>query len=345
MKTDRQFIVLHGPNGAGKTSILEAVDVLSSLRSFRDSQTSNVVQHGHTTAFIEAQVLSPLGRQKMMWGYHTDRGRALQLDGKKIQDLTVWFQSLRSILFCPEQIEIVRGAPQVRRQFIDRARFIADPLYLNVVRNYLKVLKQKRELLKKENLQSAELLPWNLQIINYGKQIIEGRSRILQDLYVPFKEMHNSIAGNDNVDLFIQGIGSGDLELALQRFETELNRLTDEEVRKRQVLIGPHRDDLAIMLNGLDARRFASQGQTRSIIVALKLAELEASRLRGEKPLFLLDDLSSELDLERRRRLVNLLAEREGQVWITTTQPNFLSDLPRGRIARYYVDNGSVTPE
>ena len=111
--------------------------------------------------------------------------------------------------------------------------------------------------------------------VNYGKQIIEGRSRILQDLYVPFKEMHNSIAGNDNVDLFIQGIGSGDLELALQRFETELNRLTDEEVRKRQVLIGPHRDDLAIMLNGLDARRFASQGQTRSIIVALKLAELD----------------------------------------------------------------------
>lgn len=345
LKTDRQFIILHGPNGAGKTSILEAVDVLSSLRSFRDSQTSNVIQHGHSTSFIEAQVVSPLGRQRMLWGYHKDRGRALQLDGKKIQDLTIWFQSLRSILFCPEQIEIVRGAPQIRRQFIDRARFIADPLYLNVVRNYLKVLKQKRELLKKDNLQSAELLPWNLQILNYGKQIIEGRNRILEDLYEPFKSMHQSIAGNDDVELYIQGVGSGELTIALERFESQLASISEEEVRKRQILLGPHRDDLAIMLNGLDARKFASQGQTRSIIVALKLAELEASRLRGEKPLFLLDDLSSELDLARRTKLVNLLSEREGQVWITTTQPNFLSGLPRGRIYRYYVDNGSVTLE
>ena len=319
--------------------------MLSSLRSFKDSQTSNTIQHGHSTSFIEAVVLSPLGRQRMVWGYHKERGRALQLDGKKIQDLTIWFQSLRSILFCPEQIDIVRGSPQVRRQFMDRARFIADPLYLNVVRNYLRVLKQKRELLKKESLEVAELLPWNLQIINYGKQIIEGRHRILRDLYTPFKTMHRSIAGNDDVDLFIQGIGSGELQSALDRFETELTNAIDEEVRKRQVLIGPHRDDLGISLNGLDARRFASQGQTRSIIVSLKLAELEASRLRGEKPLFLLDDLSSELDLERRRRLVNVLAEREGQVWITTTQPNFLSDLPRGRIARFYVENGTVTPE
>ena len=98
-------------------------------------------------------------------------------------------------------------------------------------------------------------------------------------------------------------------------------------------------------MNGMPARRFASQGQTRSIIVALKLAELEAAKLRGERPLFLMDDLSSELDLERRKQLVHLLAERDGQVWITTTQPNFLSDLPRGRIARFYVENGIVTPE
>ena len=148
MKTDRQFIVLHGPNGAGKTSILEAVDVLSSLRSFRDSHTSHVIQNGHSTSFVEARVQSPLGQQRMVWGYHKDKGRVLQLDNKKIRDLTVWFQSLRSVLFCPEQVEIVRGSPQVRRRFLDRARFIADPMYLNVVRSYLQVLKQKRELLK-----------------------------------------------------------------------------------------------------------------------------------------------------------------------------------------------------
>ena len=136
--------------------------------------------------------------------------------------------------------------------------------------------------------------------------------------------MHRSFAGSDQVDLFLQGIGSGDLETAQQRFENDLNSMIGEEVKRRQILVGPHRDDLDIILNGLDARRFASQGQTRSIIVALKLAELEAARLRGEKPLFLLDDLSSELDLERRRNLVKILAEREGQVWITTTREEIL---------------------
>ena len=336
---------MHGPNGAGKTSILEAVDVLSSLKSFRDPLISHVIQNEYPTAVIDAQVLSPLGTQRMLWGYHKDKGRLLQLDGKKIHDLTQWFQCLRSILFCPEQIDIIRGAPDVRRKFLDRAHFIADPTYLTTVRNYIQVLKQKRELLKKEPLQEAELIPWNIQLKRYGSAVISGRLNILEELSEPFQQMHQQLVGNEKVSLAIQGIGAGPLSDAVKRFEDEMQRNLAEEVRRRQALVGPHRDDLEIMMNGMPARRFASQGQTRSIIVALKLAELEAAKLRGERPLFLMDDLSSELDLERRKQLVQLLAEREGQVWITTTQPNFLSDLPRGRIARFYVEDGIVKPE
>ena len=336
---------MHGPNGAGKTSILEAVDVLSSLKSFRDPSVSHVIQKEHPTAFIDANVLSPLGTQKMLWGYHKEKGRLLQLDGKKIHDLTEWFQCLRSILFCPEQIDIIRGSPDVRRKFLDRAHFIANPTYLTTARKYLQVLKQKRELLKKESLQEAELIPWNIQLKKYGAEVISGRLNILDELSEPFQQMHQQLVGNEEVSLSIQGIGSGPLSEAVQRFDQEMQKFMGEEVRRKQVLIGPHRDDLEIKLNGMSARRFASQGQTRSIVVALKLAELEAAKLRGERPLFLMDDLSSELDLDRRKQLVQLLEEREGQVWITTTQPNFLSDLPRGRIARFYVENGIVTPE
>ncbi len=336
---------MHGPNGAGKTSILEAVDVLSSLKSFRDHSISNVIQSGSSTAFVDAQVLSPIGTQRMMWGYHREKGRLLQVDGKKITDLTQWFHCLRSILFCPEQIDIIRGAPEVRRKFLDRARFIADPGYLLTVQNYIQVLKQKRELLKKETLTEAELLPWNLQLKKYGGEVIAGRLKILDELRMPFQKMHQQLVGNENVALSIQGVGAGPLSSGTKKFEHELSNQTGDEVRRRQILVGPHRDDLEILLNGMTARRFASQGQTRSIIVALKLAELEAAKLRGESPLFLMDDLSSELDLARRKKLVQLLAEREGQVWMTTTQPNFLTDLPRERIARFYIENGQVTPE
>jgi len=345
LDTDRQFIVLHGPNGAGKTSILEAVDVLSSLKSFRDHSISNVIQNTSPTAFVDAQVMSPLGTQRMLWGYHKDKGRLLQLDGKKIKDLTQWFQCLRSILFCPEQIDIIRGAPEVRRRFLDRAKFIADPMYLSTVRNYIQVLKQKKELLKKDKLQDAELLPWNLQLQKYGSDIITGRLEILEELREPFQQMHQQLVGNEKVSLSVQGVGSAPASTAPQRFASNMQNMLSEEVRRKQILVGPHRDDLEIMLNGMSARKFASQGQTRSIIVSLKLAELEAAKLRGERPLFLMDDLSSELDLARRKKLIQLLAEREGQVWITTTQPNFLSDLPRGRIARFHVENGEVRPE
>ena len=345
LQTDRQFVVLYGPNGAGKTSILEAVDVLSSLRSFRDNTISNVIQTGSTTSFVNAQVQSPLGTQRMIWGYHRDKGRALQIDGKKITELSQWFQCLRSILFCPEQIDIVRGSADIRRRFLDRARFIADPSYLTTVRNYERILKQKRELLKKDSLREAELLPWNLQLIEYGSKIMEGRLRILEELAEPFQLLHQQLVGTEKVSLRVQGIGSGPVESAKTHLQNALETARTDEVRRHQVLVGPHRDDLEILLNGLEGRKFASQGQTRSIIVALKLAELEAAKLRGERPLFLMDDLSSELDLQRRKQLVQLLAERDGQVWITTTQPNFLSDLPRGRIAKFYVDNGTVRAE
>ena len=149
LKTDKQFIILYGSNGAGKTSILEAVYMLSSLRSFRDSSPQNLIQFGEVSTFVEANVRTLLGTQKMVWGCHSKKeGRFLQIDRKNIRELDVWFQCLRAILFCPEDIHIVRGAPQIRRNFVDRARFIAQPTYLQIVRRYLNVLHQKRELLK-----------------------------------------------------------------------------------------------------------------------------------------------------------------------------------------------------
>lgn len=334
-------MVLYGPNGAGKTSILEAVDVLSSLKSFREPLPKNLIKWGNSITHIEGQVQSILGRQKMAWGYHEKKGRLLQIDGKNIRDLPVWFQGLRSILFCPEQIDIIRGSPQIRRNFIDRAKFIAEPGYLDVVRKYLQVLKHKKELLKKDHIKSLEVLPWNLQLVDLATKIILGRHEILEELSVPFQEMHQNIAGSEVVSLQIHGLGRDTTDL--KNYLTQLfNKVLPEEIRKHQILIGPHKDDLEILINNHPARKFASQGQTRSIVVALKLAELEAARLRGEKPLFLLDDLSSELDLERRKKLVQMLSERDGQVWISTTNPNFLGVLPPGRVAKFYVEDGKV---
>lgn len=346
LQTDKQFIILYGPNGAGKTSILEAVYMLASLRSFRDSSPQNLIQFGEVSTFVEANVRTFLGLQKMVWGCHSKKdGRFLQIDRKNIRDLDVWFKCLRAILFCPEDIDIVRGSPQTRRNFIDRARFIAQPSYLQVVRRYLNVLHQKRELLKKDGVKDEEITPWNLQLIEYGTKITLERQDILKELNEPFQQMHQYIAGGEKVTLSLRGIASAEPEGVKQRLEQLIEKVKREEVRRRQSLVGPHRDDLDIFINGVPAKKFASQGQTRSIVLALKLAELEASHKRGDTPLFLLDDLSSELDFERLKKLVQMLSERDGQVWITTTNPNFLGALPKSRVARFYVDQGKVKLE
>lgn len=345
LDTNKQFVVLYGPNGAGKTSILEAVDVLCSLRSFREPSPNNLIQMGFPSCFIEATAQSVLGKQKLLWGYHGSKGRLLQMDGKNIRDLELWFQSLRAILFCPENIDIVKGSPQVRRQFVDRAKFTADPSYLDTVRKYLFVLEQKRELFKKEVVTENELLPWNKQLVEYGSKIISGRIDILEQLSFPFQDIHQQISGGDKATLQMQGVGAGTKEAAQKYFVDLSTKVAAEELKKRQILVGPHKDDLHISLNDMLAKKFASQGQVRSIVVSLKLAELEAAKYRGEKPLFLLDDLSSDLDLERRKKLVEMLADRDSQVWITTTQPNFLQNLPSSRVAKFYVENGIVQKE
>ena len=343
MTTNSQFVVFYGVNGAGKTSLLEAAYVLSSLRSFRESSPLNLIKFGDVAASIEGQVSSYLGRQKMLWGYHRQRkGRLLQIDGKNIHDVKVWFQPLRSILFCPEHISIIKGAPEMRRQFVDRAKFTSNPAYLEIYRKYIQVLSQKRELLKKENMKVEELQPWNEQLIDYGTKVTLQRQSILKELEQPFQQMHNFLASGEEVRLQLRGIGSASKENVRERITSLVNRATQEEIKKKQVLVGPHRDDLYVLMNDMPARQFASQGQIRTIVIALKLAELEAARIRGENPLFLLDDLSSELDYKRMTKLVQMLSERDGQVWITTTNPNFLSSLPETRLSRFQVENGNV---
>jgi DNA replication and repair protein RecF len=323
--------------------MLEAAYMLSTLRSFRESIPLNIIKFGDVAASVEGKVNSFLGLQKMLWSYHRQKkDRLLQIDGKTIHDVKIWFKPLRSILFCPEHIHIIKGSPEMRRQFVDRARFTANPTYLDVFRKYYHVLTQKRELLRKENLKVEELIPWNKQLIDFGTKVTLQRQSILKELKDPFQKMHDFLANGEQVQLQLKGIGSVPKEEVRERLTSMVTRAVQEEIIKKQVLVGPHKDDISILMNNMPARQFASQGQTRTMVIALKLAELEAARLRGENPLFLLDDLTSELDYKRMTKLVQILSDRDGQVWITTTSPNFLGSLPETRLSRFQMNAGEI---
>ena len=336
-----QFVVLHGKNGMGKSNILEALYVLSTLKSFREHISSNLIRNGAPAGFLEGNIKSQHGLRKLTWSLST-KGRRLQIDGLKCTKLSSWFSLVRAILFCPDDISIVRGGPEKRRKFLDRARFTANPAYLNLVRNYMRVLEQKKALLKSNPKDNIQLEIWNEQLITFGVRIALQRQMILKELMGPFQEMHKHIAGDEEVHLSLTGLCGQKPEDLRPFFVDQLKKKMADEKRLRRCLVGPHSDDVQILINSMLAKKFASQGQVRSIVLALKLAEVEAARIRGETPLFLLDDLSSELDQERTHKLLSLLSQRENQIWVTTTDPSYLGSIPFSKRSRYLVKNGSV---
>jgi len=355
LDTNARFVVLHGDNAQGKTNLLEAAWTLATLRSFRESRLKRLVRHGQDAARIDGTVVGEIGRRRLRWGRSnaSSGGRTLQLDGQNVRQLRDWFAVLRAVLFCPEHASIIRGGPDARRSFVDRAAFTTRPAHLDVVRKYTRALRHKAALLRSPGgVPRAQIEAWNAQLSVLGGQLAARRSVALAELSGPFVEAHRAIAGAGAgvARLRMRGVGKADPAQRLDAHEVaeqlaeKLAAVLDDERRQHRCLVGPHRDDLVVELDGHPARNFASQGQARSLVLSLKLAELGAARGRGLSPLFLLDDLTSELDQGRMRRLMDVLADLDNQVWVTTTDPRWLGPLPGGDVAAYRVVQGAVHP-
>lgn len=342
--TDARVVVFHGDNAQGKTNLLEAVWLLATLRSFREARPANWVRHGAEGALVRGDVIGESGRRRLEWRLEGPQ-RHLALDGTPNPALETWFQLLRAVLLCPEDINLIRGEPAERRRYLDRAEFTARPDYLSLARDYRRAVQQKAALLRRGRVTPAELEPWSDRLSTLGARLSLRRQHLLAELDAPFTEMHGFISGiRARVGLRLRGIGAvaSDLEGLEAGLREAQHRLVTEEINQARVLVGPHRDDLDVHIDGRLARSFASQGQARTLVLALKLAEVEAARQRGTTPVFLLDDLGGELDAGRRARLVERLGSLDGQVWITTTHPELLGPLPLGDTCLWRVSGGAV---
>lgn len=343
------LVVIHGDNGQGKSNLLEAVHVLGTLKSFRDSRTRRWIRHGDQGARLAGQVHSTMGKRELVWKWTGD-GRQLAMDGKQTADLSDWFEVFRAVVFCPEDAVIVRGEPDRRRRFMDRAAFNASPSHLRVVTEYRKILNHKRALLGERYVDPLQLDAFNASLASTGASLVHARVQVVKELSASFGAMHDAIAGGGDVEMHvnISGLGRAD-DYAVDEIESRLTEALHnaraDEIQRRSVLVGPHRDDLVIKINGQRARNFASQGQARSIILGLKLSELDAAHRRGIVPVFLLDDLTSELDQGRRDRLVGILTALKGQVWVTTTDPSYLGNLSPIEHIKLRVSDGVIHPD
>lgn len=345
LATDAPFVVLHGPNAQGKTNALEAVYVLCTLRPLRGKR-KELIRWGADEATISGWVRTPQLERRYRVDL-TSAARTVELDGNKVSDLNEYFADIRCICFTPQDGRIVSGEPSWRRRWLDRAAFTAFPAHLDTAREFRRALAQRGALLKEPVPDRAVLDALDVQVARTGAALVHRRVALLKALEPHVRAVHRDLAGGTGeVRLTYRTAATGDS--VAERTESLLIALSEarpNELRRRMNLVGPQTDDVKIALDDHSARAFGSRGQVRSLVLSLKIAELVAAHARGEVPLFLIDDVSSELDKARTGRLVGLLADLKAQVWATTTDPEHMDALPRSETLRIAVDRGTLAIE
>jgi DNA replication and repair protein RecF len=330
------LVVLHGANGAGKTNLLEAMAVLATWKSFRAAPWDQVLRWGSTVATVHGGTTSELGSARLgvVVGRAETGGfqRKVRMDGEPVREAGPYFARLRAVTFTPDDVQIVRGGPDLRRSFVDRAAFNAWPAHLDQVRVFRRVLSQKAALLRSGRASREELEAWDARLVPAGVAVVQGRLRLVRALEAPLRAVHADLSGGVSVGvryrcaLLERHQDGEDVGLLEERYLALLHRARDEELRRGVNLVGPQRDDLVLGLGQPgdrleSARSFGSQGQVRTLALALKLAELSVAGAGGDPPLLLVDDLSSELDATRLGRLVGHIEQLHSQVVVTTTDP------------------------
>jgi DNA replication and repair protein RecF len=342
LTTDATFVVVHGENAQGKTNLLEAIYLLATLKPLRARRLSELVQFGAEGAVVAGTVRGEdlAARYKVQIG---PDGRTVSIDGRTV-GLDQWFAGVRAVAFTPSDGEIVLGGPTGRRAWLDRAAFTKAPAHLDVVRRCQRALEQKAAALRTGRADPAVLDALDEELATQAARLVARRIELLDELRPRVGLVHRRIAGEAGRHVELAYRCPADPAAGAGGWRTLLARARTTEVQRRMCLVGPQRDDVDILLDGQPARSFGSRGQVRSVVLSLKLAELVAARDRGDAPLFLLDDLSSELDRARTERLVGVLGELASQVFITTTDLDHLGGLPAGSTVRVAVRGGALRP-
>jgi len=330
--------VLRGPNGAGKTSVLEAVFWLAAGRSWRTSVRDALVRSGAERALLRADVIVGGRRLPMEADIPTAGMARTRLNRQVVTRRSAVAEAMRVVLFSPDDLTLVHGAPAGRRQLLDDVLAGRHPRFEDLERRVDRILRQRAALLQQcggrlDSASAATLDVWDERLCQAGSDLADARADLVEQLAGPVSAAHHRITGGDApVRLGYRRSWDGSLASALERSR-------QDDVRRRTTAVGPHRDEMEIWLESRPARTHASQGEQRSVALALRLGSFHlATDDGGVAPILLLDDVFSELDAVRSGRLVAELPP--GQVLLTTAvdpphgvTPDRIIDVCRGRIA------------
>ncbi|GMA69903.1 DNA replication and repair protein RecF [Leuconostoc litchii] len=345
--------VFLGENAQGKTNLLESIYVLALARSHRTSSDKDLIQWQEKEATISGRVKRSISETPLSLHF-SNKGKKARVNHLEQSKLSQYIGQLNVILFAPEDLELVKGSPNVRRRFIDMEFGQMNPLYLYNTTQYRRILRERNAYLKrlqlKQTTDTVFLDVLSEQLVDVGAQILLARQDFLNKLEVAAQPIHAEISDHrESLKLrYLSAINfepGSDLESVKKEFKDTLLKQQSREIMQGSTMIGPHRDELQFDVNGNNVAVFGSQGQQRTTALAIKLAEIDLMQHEtGEYPVLLLDDVLSELDSSRQTHLL-LAIQDKVQTFITAPT---LNDIARQLIQKprvFHVKQGVIKLE
>lgn len=313
---DQGTNIFYGDNAQGKTNILEAVYMSGTTKSHKGSKDKEMIRFLEQEAHLRTIVLKQGKEYQIDMHLKHNRSKGIAINKVPIKKAGELFGILNMVFFSPEDLNIIKNGPSERRRFLDSELCQLDKIYMSDLMNYNKILNQRNRLLKdmvyRPDLKDT-LSVWDMQLVMAGNNIIRRRKQFVEELNDIVYKIHSKISG-EREELFLKYEPSIDDSL----FETELGRMKERDMKLCQTSVGPHRDDLLFSIQGVDIRKFGSQGQQRTSALSLKLSEIElVKKSINDTPVLLLDDVLSELDSSRQNYLLNNIYDTQTMITCT----------------------------
>lgn len=305
---DKDTNIIYGDNAQGKTNILEGIYVAATTKSHKGSKDREMIAFNEEESHIKA-IIEKMGKiYRIDMHLKKNKTKGIAINGVPIRKASELFGIVNIVFFSPEDLNIIKDGPAARRRFIDMELSQIDKIYLNDISNYNRILLQRNKLLKDLFFQKDAydtLDVWDIQLVNYGTRIIENRRNFINKLNEIISGIHGKLSGNkENIVIdYEPNVDAVD-------FEKQLFNSRERDLKTKVTNVGPHKDDICFKINGIDVRKYGSQGQQRTAALSLKLSEIELVKmLINDNPILLLDDVLSELDSNRQNYLLNSIKD------------------------------------
>lgn len=303
MDFSRGTNILYGDNAQGKTNVLEAIYVCATTKSHRGSKDREIIQFDRDESHIKLKVRKNDVPFRIDMHLKKNKAKGVAVNGVPIRKSSELFGIVNVVFFSPEDLNLIKNGPSERRRFMDMELCQLNKLYVHSLVQYNRIVVQRNKLLKDMVFRpdyEETLDIWDMQLIQYGKELIHYREEFVEQLNGMIESIHRQLSGGkEDICLVYEP------NVKEEDFDNALKKSRSSDLKQKTTLIGPHRDDLSFLINGIDIRRFGSQGQQRTAALSLKLAEIElVKKIVKDYPILLLDDVLSELDGSRQSQLL-----------------------------------------